>query len=164
MHRIIIHFHTEYSSCGPHKVYKKAMKSLLPTPAKSHYTFNLRDFSRVVQGCLLLRRESLGGGRGGGGTMTRLFVHEVLRVFYDRLVDAADRAWLYALVAAVVKEHFRESFEQLFDHLKTDEQVRLIWVVGFVVFLCFCCYFEVQGLGWRVKSGSNSCPACPSTV
>ncbi|KAG7262163.1 hypothetical protein CRUP_003825 [Coryphaenoides rupestris] len=97
------------------------MKSLLPTPAKSHYTFNLRDFSRVVQGCLLLRRESLGGR--GGGTMTRLFVHEVLRVFYDRLVDAADRAWLYALVAAVVKEHFRESFEQLFDHLKTDERL-----------------------------------------
>ncbi|CAL8325422.1 unnamed protein product [Merluccius merluccius] len=101
------------------EVYKKAVQSLLPTPAKSHYTFNLRDFSRVVQGCLLLKRESL----ENKGTMTRLFVHEVLRVFYDRLVDAADRTWLYQLMNGIVKEHFRESFEQVFDHLKTDKQL-----------------------------------------
>uniref|UniRef100_A0A8C7T568 Dynein axonemal heavy chain 12 n=1 Tax=Oncorhynchus mykiss TaxID=8022 RepID=A0A8C7T568_ONCMY len=100
------------------EVYKKAMDNLLPTPAKSHYTFNLRDFSRVVQGCLLLKKESLENKR----TMIRLFVHEVFRVYYDRLVDDQDRAWLYLLMNDIVRDHFKENFEQVFDHLKPREE------------------------------------------
>uniref|UniRef100_A0A671X3C3 Dynein axonemal heavy chain 12 n=1 Tax=Sparus aurata TaxID=8175 RepID=A0A671X3C3_SPAAU len=96
------------------EVYKKAMENLLPTPAKSHYTFNLRDFSRVIQGCLLLKKESLENRH----TMIRLFVHEVFRVYYDRLVDDKDRVWLYQLMKSNLKDHFKESFDQVFDHLK----------------------------------------------
>uniref|UniRef100_A0A7M4G3F0 Dynein axonemal heavy chain 12 n=1 Tax=Crocodylus porosus TaxID=8502 RepID=A0A7M4G3F0_CROPO len=111
---------------GTLEVYKKAMKNLLPTPAKSHYTFNLRDFSRVIQGCLLIKKESVEKKQ----TMIRLFVHEVFRVFYDRLVDDADSAWLFRLVKDIVKEHFKEGFDQVFAHLKqgsaavTEEDTR----------------------------------------
>ncbi|XP_053173949.1 dynein axonemal heavy chain 12 [Scomber japonicus] len=101
------------------EVYKKAMDNLLPTPAKSHYTFNLRDFSRVIQGCLLLKKESLENKR----TMIRLFVHEVFRVYYDRLVDDKDREWVFQLMNGILKDHFKEQFDQVFDHLKKGRKL-----------------------------------------
>uniref|UniRef100_A0A8D1WK46 Dynein axonemal heavy chain 12 n=1 Tax=Sus scrofa TaxID=9823 RepID=A0A8D1WK46_PIG len=96
------------------QIYKQSMENLLPTPTKSHYIFNLRDFSRVIRGCLLIEREAVENKH----TMTRLFVHEVLRVFYDRLINDNDRFWLFTLTRNVVRDHFKESFENIFSHLR----------------------------------------------
>ncbi|KAM9777518.1 dynein axonemal heavy chain 12-like [Neosynchiropus ocellatus] len=118
-------FPPEYFSVGKQivlatlEVHQSATQRLLPTPAKSHYTFNLRDFSRVVRGCLLLRKESVENKH----MMTRLFVHEVFRVYYDRLVDDSDRTWLFQLVSRLLNKHFQGSLEQLFDHLRRGTQL-----------------------------------------
>ncbi|NXH14929.1 DYH12 protein, partial [Bucco capensis] len=117
------------------EVYKKAIQNLLPTPAKSHYTFNLRDFSRVIHGCLLIKRESVESKH----VMIRLFVHEVFRVFYDRLVEDDDRAWLFNLMKGIVKEHFKEAFDSVFAHLKqentpvTEENIRNLFFGDYMI-------------------------------
>ncbi|CAH1783738.1 unnamed protein product, partial [Owenia fusiformis] len=103
-------------------VYKEAMINLLPTPAKSHYVFNLRDFSRVVYGVCLIKKEQVESKR----SFIRLWAHEVMRVFYDRLTDDKDRQWLFKLIQTCTKEHFKDDFTAVFEHLAAKEGARIV--------------------------------------
>ncbi|KAJ3276290.1 Dynein heavy chain 3, axonemal [Terramyces sp. JEL0728] len=97
------------------QTYKSAISSLLPTPTKSHYVFNLRDFSRVVQGLLLANADRFSEAT----KMIRLWAHEIYRVFYDRLVDDADRAWFFNNLRDIVGKNFNYNFDDIFEHIAT---------------------------------------------
>uniref|UniRef100_H2Y7L2 AAA+ ATPase domain-containing protein n=1 Tax=Ciona savignyi TaxID=51511 RepID=H2Y7L2_CIOSA len=93
---------------GTSEIYQSAAQNLLPTPAKSHYLFNLRDFSRIVGGICLSTPLSA----PEPNSIKRLWFHEVLRVYYDRLVDDTDKKWL-------------------FDHLKEVDDLRSLMFCDF---------------------------------
>eukprot|EP00930_Biecheleria_cincta_P008309 TRINITY_DN10972_c0_g3_i1.p1 TRINITY_DN10972_c0_g3~~TRINITY_DN10972_c0_g3_i1.p1 ORF type:complete len:4176 (-),score=874.55 TRINITY_DN10972_c0_g3_i1:69-11708(-) len=69
---------------------------LLPTPVKCHYTFNLRDPAKMVQGMLMIDvKTSLKTEQD----LYNLFLHESSRVFRDRLIDDTDRDWFNDMIA-----------------------------------------------------------------
>ncbi|KAL2622254.1 hypothetical protein R1flu_002459 [Riccia fluitans] len=108
------------------EIYDSAVKKLLPTPTKSHYTFNLRDYARVIQGLMLQEPRTVHSGKDGAKQFMRLWVHEVLRVFYDRLVDHEDRDWLLKLIKQLVIKYFNEDFDRLFNHLLSPPKVMAV--------------------------------------
>ena len=82
-------------------IYLKTIKDFLPTPTKSHYTFNLRDLSKVVQGMLMSSLENLENKE----YLVYLWVNETFRVFRDRLVDEKDRQKFNQLLHQIMESY-----------------------------------------------------------
>ncbi|MED6291229.1 Dynein heavy chain 3, axonemal, partial [Characodon lateralis] len=100
-------------------VYKATIDSFLPTPSKSHYIFNLRDFSRVIRGVLLAPPTHMQDGE----KLIRLWIHEIYRVFYDRLIDSADKETFFTIVKEKTSNFFKMNLENLLCHLGRDGTV-----------------------------------------
>merc|ERR1719265_481720 len=60
-------------------VWDKVKRSLLPTPSRFHYTFNMRELSRVFQGVMETPIECI----PDENRITSLWKHECTRVFAD---------------------------------------------------------------------------------
>lgn len=94
------------------EVYNKISEELLPTPAKFHYTFNLRDISKVFQGILMIRPRKC----TQADIFARLWVHETMRIFYDRLINEDDQAWFKKTIVELCSRYLKMPFsdEDLF--------------------------------------------------
>ncbi|XP_011917766.1 PREDICTED: dynein heavy chain 3, axonemal [Cercocebus atys] len=109
-------------------IYREAVENFLPTPSKSHYVFNLRDFSRVIQGVLLCPHTHLQDVE----KCIRLWIHEVYRVFYDRLIDKEDREVFFNMVKETTSNCFKQSIEKVLIHLSptgkiVDDNIRSLF-------------------------------------
>ncbi|KAG8443822.1 hypothetical protein GDO86_009129 [Hymenochirus boettgeri] len=85
-------------------IYVKMSGCMLPTPAKCHYTFNLRDLFKVLQG-LLQANETVIVTKESAAL---LLAHEAARVFHDRLVECKDRETFYQLLSDELLNYFKD--------------------------------------------------------
>lgn len=90
-------------------VYNMVRKTMLPIPSKSHYTFNLRDVSKVIQGVMSLHKSCIESEKDIFG----VWAHEATRVFSDRLVDEEDRTSFTEILCKELTTRFNVSYDDL---------------------------------------------------
>ncbi|XP_025829635.1 dynein heavy chain 8, axonemal [Agrilus planipennis] len=105
------------------QVWQQTKNKMLPTPAKFHYVFNLRDLSRIWQGILTIHGEECSTIK----TLLKLWQHECMRVISDRFTSYEDRDWFTKnlrreardfLGADVYNQHFSEDETYFVDFLR----------------------------------------------
>ena len=94
------------------EIFNRISQELLPTPAKSHYTFNLRDISKVFQGILLIKARNCEDKE----CMVRLWMHENMRVFHGRLINDEDKMYFKVMVHELAQKRLecQYNFEETF--------------------------------------------------
>lgn len=92
-------------------LYNQVIKKFRPRPSKSHYTFNLRDLSKVFRGLTQMRPSQLTDKE----SLLSLWSHEAMRVFRDRLVNDEDRNAFNAILSETLKAKFSITKEKIVD-------------------------------------------------
>jgi dynein heavy chain, axonemal len=96
-------------------LWNKVQTKMLPTPAKFHYLFNMRELSKVFQGIILAsrdrfckdhRNEAFGGHvTSCAGYLLALWLHECRRVFSDKLTCSQDKDWVDKAMFDLLREN-----------------------------------------------------------
>nr|CCC53405.1 putative dynein heavy chain, fragment [Trypanosoma vivax Y486] len=75
-------------------LFKRCRKAFFPTPSHVHYSFNMRDVMRVFP--LIYANDA--NNLSDEITLVKQWIHEVQRVFHDRLICAKDREEFFSFV------------------------------------------------------------------
>ena len=84
------------------EIYNKVKLEKLPTPSKTHYTFNLRDLSKVIQGMLQINLEYF----SDRVVLFNSWIHETSRQFRDRMLGE-DIVWFDNQINLIHEENFK---------------------------------------------------------
>ena len=114
-------------------LWNKVQAKMLPTPAKFHYLFNMRELSKVFQGLDSAERDrsswapaprtpatrrTAATSSRRRGYLVALWRHECERVFVDKLTTYDDKGWADDLIKGVVKDTFGKEIAK-----QTEERV-----------------------------------------
>ena len=90
-------------------IYNTITTQLLPTPTKSHYTFNLRNLPKVLQGILMAQPPKI----ETKADMLHLWYHENCRVFQDGLVSDEVHSWFKNQLQEKLVKSFSISYDEV---------------------------------------------------
>ncbi|XP_054841808.1 dynein axonemal heavy chain 5 [Eublepharis macularius] len=93
------------------RLWQMTKVKMLPTPAKFHYVFNLRDLSRIWQGMLNTVSEVI----SESNVLIKLWKHECKRVVADRFTIPEDVEWFDLALAKLVEGAFGVDKKALVD-------------------------------------------------
>ncbi|KAJ0389209.1 hypothetical protein ATCC90586_010672 [Pythium insidiosum] len=93
------------------ELYQDVRANFLPTAAKFHYIFSLRELSAVFQGLSLARPESY---MTSTVRLGRLWLHECFRVFSDRMASVSEVQRFTEMALEQVKKHLEDDPNELF--------------------------------------------------
>jgi dynein heavy chain len=83
-------------------------EKMLPTPAKFHYVFNMRDLSRIWLGMIGTQAAII----DCPGAAIHLWRHEITRVIADRFVNDIDKNWFNKEMLSLIRHELGEELEQ----------------------------------------------------
>lgn len=101
------------------EIYSNVIDRLKPTPKRPHYCFNMRDILRLCIACSLLKKESVENKK----MFAKIWFHESLRVFTDRLLYADEKEWVYDQLTEQINDTtgtFKDSMENVFEPYVND--------------------------------------------
>ena len=88
------------------ELYEFMLTNMKPIPSKFHYIFNLRDISRIFQGILMIESRYFTTPE----SYIKLWLHEVERVFCDRLTNQQDLKEVRDMICSLLRNKFKTNY------------------------------------------------------
>ncbi|KAL7706715.1 dynein heavy chain cytosolic putative [Lotmaria passim] len=101
-------------------VFNVVLKELKPTPSRPHYLFNMRDLAKVMDGLTNATPNTV----NTVPALVRLWLHEEMRTFEDRLTTDADRMWFQELLSKQLQKHMKLTAEEVLSSNRSNNNDR----------------------------------------